>query len=779
MDDTKKALLSIDIDTAALTQNVNNAKTAVADLKSQLDNLKAAGKDSGDAFDKLSEQLKKAGDEAKKSNDALKDHAKNMGDSTAAAGKLQNGIINLSKQNTDAATETTKYSKTLKEYADGLIKAAENANPVAKSIGDTAEKFKAFREITGQVSDAFKNYKDKISAAYEGSKTFNSAAGEGAKAFEVLKTGTQVAEGGVKSFSSALAATGIGLVILAVSALMDYLKQFTPLIDFTERATAGLSGGFNALGRIVLDLISPLKILFTNPKQAMVDLVNFLEQNVINRFKALGVIINGIIHLNFKQLADGVIQLGTGVTNATDKIANVTTKLGEYSQIIVKAATDTAKLKGEQQELNRSIQEEGLKSAETEAKIAELRVKAQTTDLAKRKEYLDQIKALEAGQAKTHEDNINKGVELAVKDVAIKRGLTAQEVALIKSKGVAEIELLERTGRIYADDVKALGEALTKKYGLVKEHYTKIDGLHQERTAKHKQRQKERSGIQLEEAKSTTNTAQNTVVAVTALDNTFVGKTIANAETVAKAKKKLNAATLTDYQQHFSKLSGLFAKNTQASKAAFAAQKAIAAAEIAINTEKQVSSIISATRTAVSDDMDLGPVAGPIKAAIDIAIGAVEVVGAIANGVKQATTINSTNPQGFARGGMYMSDGYGAYLTGPGTGTSDSINAKLSNGESIINARSTQMFAPILSAINMAGGGRAFNSLNGSNGYALGGLFNGSNTLNDGSNDLANTRAMNDMVKTIATNMPRQVLVVEDVQASLQNKVMLQNMSNF
>jgi X-X-X-Leu-X-X-Gly heptad repeat protein len=128
---------------------------------------------------------------------------------------------------------------------------------------------------------------------------------------------------------------------------------------------------------------------------------------------------------------------------------------------------------------------------------------------------------------------------------------------------------------------------------------------------------------------------------------------------------------------------------------------------------------------------------------------------------------------------MYLSDGYGAYLTGPGTGTSDSINAKLSNGESIINARSTTMFAPILSAINIAGGGRAFNSSVGGNGYALGGLFNGSNTLNDGSNELATTRATNDMVKTLAANMPRQILVVEDVQASLQNKVMLQNMSNF
>jgi len=45
----------------------------------------------------------------------------------------------------------------------------------------------------------------------------------------------------------------------------------------------------------------------------------------------------------------------------------------------------------------------------------------------------------------------------------------------------------------------------------------------------------------------------------------------------------------------------------------------------------------------------------------------------------------------------------------PGTETSDSIPAQLSKGESVINAKSTKMFRPILSAINSAGGGVKFN----------------------------------------------------------------------
>lgn len=58
-------------------------------------------------------------------------------------------------------------------------------------------------------------------------------------------------------------------------------------------------------------------------------------------------------------------------------------------------------------------------------------------------------------------------------------------------------------------------------------------------------------------------------------------------------------------------------------------------------------------------------------------------------------------PKGLATGGM---------VYGSGTGTSDSIPAMLSNGESVINAASTSMFRPLLSTINQIGGGAKFAS---------------------------------------------------------------------
>jgi D-arabinose 1-dehydrogenase-like Zn-dependent alcohol dehydrogenase len=47
----------------------------------------------------------------------------------------------------------------------------------------------------------------------------------------------------------------------------------------------------------------------------------------------------------------------------------------------------------------------------------------------------------------------------------------------------------------------------------------------------------------------------------------------------------------------------------------------------------------------------------------------------------------------------------GGDVSGEGTTTSDSVPAMLSDGESVINAKSTAAFAPLLSAINQAGGG--------------------------------------------------------------------------
>jgi len=83
----------------------------------------------------------------------------------------------------------------------------------------------------------------------------------------------------------------------------------------------------------------------------------------------------------------------------------------------------------------------------------------------------------------------------------------------------------------------------------------------------------------------------------------------------------------------------------------------------------------------------------------------------LAAGLQNINKILSVQEPQFAQGGL---------VGGYGTGTSDSVSARLSKGESVINARSTRMFKPLLSAINEAGGGRSFASGEGVGGTTMG-----------------------------------------------------------
>lgn len=123
------------------------------------------------------------------------------------------------------------------------------------------------------------------------------------------------------------------------------------------------------------------------------------------------------------------------------------------------------------------------------------------------------------------------------------------------------------------------------------------------------------------------------------------------------------------------------------------ASKVLALAEIAINTGKAIAAGVAQAQSV--------PFPGNIAA----------IATTIATVLSNITTaINTVKSAKFADGG---------YVTGPGTSKSDSISAMLSNGESVMTASATGMFAPLLSAFNQMGGGIPINVTASSN-QALG-----------------------------------------------------------
>lgn len=162
--------------------------------------------------------------------------------------------------------------------------------------------------------------------------------------------------------------------------------------------------------------------------------------------------------------------------------------------------------------------------------------------------------------------------------------------------------------------------------------------------------------------------------------------------TITDIEKKQQAEELaamearaTNYGKLVGSMSGLLSAFGEQSEEAAIASKILAVAQIAI---EQAVAIAKATAAGAGVGFP-----GNIAA---IASGIAAVVGAIASATKSLNKAKIKRAQG-------------GIVEGAGTETSDSIPAMLSNGESVVNARSTRAFAPLLSTINQLGGGVPIN----------------------------------------------------------------------
>lgn len=126
----------------------------------------------------------------------------------------------------------------------------------------------------------------------------------------------------------------------------------------------------------------------------------------------------------------------------------------------------------------------------------------------------------------------------------------------------------------------------------------------------------------------------------------------------------------------------------------------------------QVSKMLAIAEVAIAQGV---AIAQAVKTATSSSATWIDMLAAIGTVISTITSVmavatKSINSAKFATGGK---------VVGPGSGTSDSVPAMLSNGESVLTAAATSMFAPLLSSFNQMGGGVPINVTESSN-QALG-----------------------------------------------------------
>lgn len=324
----KIKIAELDINTDALIK-------ATADVKKEIDSLKQSQK-----------ELTKNGETSSKQ------FVKNSADLKALSSAYNNNIKALSS-NTQATADQANRSKILALTIDQeatSIKGAREQNKALNKLRNEANatttkgqaeiqklnnKLDANNEFIKENSDQYLKQKINI-GNYQGALSGVSPklAGiltqiqgtiGGLQAQKAALVGTTSSLGGtskaLKIFRLALISTGIGALVVAFGSLITFLATTQAGMDKLTAITRPLQAVFQSLLGVVQNVGESLFNAVTKPKQLLADLVDFVKGQVINRFKAFGVILEAIANRDFKALANGVLQAATGVTDLTDKVS--------------------------------------------------------------------------------------------------------------------------------------------------------------------------------------------------------------------------------------------------------------------------------------------------------------------------------------------------------------------------------------------------------------------------------------------------------------------------
>ncbi len=268
---------------------------------------------------KLEQQLKETSDPAK--------WAKLNTELTSVNGK----IGTLEKQ------MSGQMGPTLRQMEQGL---SRMRNELKHLETGSTEFTKKLKEI-GTAEAALKKVQTDMAGVRKAMDETNKSAG----VFAGIKDKFKELAAGIPGIGAAFTAlTGpVGIVVGLFVGLIAILKQNAEFADELSFAFEGIKNVVRSLADQLMGLIKNgferLKAAINDPKQALKDLGEAIQNNILTRFKSFGVFLDAIslaLEGKWKEAAkkatDAVLQLGTGVENVTDKVQQYGKSMAEAYQ---------------------------------------------------------------------------------------------------------------------------------------------------------------------------------------------------------------------------------------------------------------------------------------------------------------------------------------------------------------------------------------------------------------------------------------------------------------
>lgn len=495
----------------------------------------------------------------------------------------------------------------------------------------------------------------------------------------------------------------LGKAVFSTQGAMDALDKVMQPLNAVFQRFIGI------LQELVFKQLGALKEALKDPKQLLKDIAEGAVQNLINRFTALGGIIKNLVKGDWAALGDSVLQLGTGVEGLTGKLKGTAEQMAEAAKVGARLAVLNKQIAISEGDVNRAVEEQNrifaeqksmvedvTKSTDARAKAAQNALNAvkvieaeqlRLLDLRIEKMRLEQslndtsieqqneLKQLEAQRVKTQREAVDKSKEVRNQLNAVNKEAAAKAQAEAKAAQKAQEDEVKR---IEAERIKAAAEALQADIELAADHASKRMALLKQQLLDEKitreQFNAEMFEIEAAAVEAEMGIRRQAGEEVVDLENRLLDLKIANKKVDEKTTVESEQAKKLTVEDALNAVGGIINEKS-------AAGKLLASAQTAISTYQ------AATSALKDPPIGVGPVFGPILAALTVA-----------KGLANVARINAIQLPKFA-GGVIGIDG-------PGTGTSDSIPAMISKGESVLTAKATSVFAPVLAQMEQAVGNR-------------------------------------------------------------------------
>jgi len=313
----------------------------------------------------------------------------------------------------------SKAGDTLKELgktANTLNKEIRNLKPGTEEFAKKAADLQAVEKQMGKIKTEIKG----TSAASDALKAGLGGVLGQVPGFGALSGVLSQAKGGVGGLTSgfgqlrgAIAATGIGALVIIVGALITALSKFTPLIDKVEQIMSGLSA-----------------------------VVSELTQRLQN-------------------FASGLWDIITGVPGGVDKMASSFDGLSESITGAYNAGVELKQLQQDLDDQNRSIV---LTNAKQEAQIDRLilQSKNRSLSLKEQNELLQQATKIAEDNYATNAELDKKNLDALLREAALDSKLSHEEILRLAEGTLATEDEYKRRGTLSDDLLQKITDAQVK-----------------------------------------------------------------------------------------------------------------------------------------------------------------------------------------------------------------------------------------------------------------------------------------------------------------------------